>query len=250
MVDATRLAGKVALVTGAGSGIGRAIAQRFHAEGASVVAVDRSGAQDETAAALGDRATAVNADVGSEADVRGAIEAAVRIFGRLDILVSAAGIDGEPGPITAVTEDNLDRVFAVNVKGAFFAIKHAVPAMAANGGGSIILVSSASALRGMTNGAPYTTSKAAQLQLTRVAALENAAVGVRVNAIAPGATNTAMFRNVVADNPPVAEFAAAATPFKRIGEPEEVAATAAFLASDEASYVTGVTIAVDGGFSI
>jgi NAD(P)-dependent dehydrogenase (short-subunit alcohol dehydrogenase family) len=246
-----RLADKIAIITGAGSGIGRASAIRFAAEGAKVVCADLKG-QDETAAGIGAAALAVQADAGSEDDVEDLVQTALQRFGGLDIFFANAGISGGLASIFEQEVADWQEIIRVNLIGPSLAIKYAAPVMKANGGGSIICTASVAGLRAGAGGPAYSASKAGVINLVRVAATQLAGAAIRVNAICPGLIETGMTR-------PVYEWARAAgkedrighlNPLKRGGIPDEIAAAALFLASDEASYVNGHALVVDGGLSI
>jgi NAD(P)-dependent dehydrogenase (short-subunit alcohol dehydrogenase family) len=246
-----RLAAKTAIVTGGASGIGKAAALAFAREGASVVVADW---HEEAAAAVareiadaGGKATAVRADVSREADVQSMIAAAVRAYGKLDVLFNNAGIEGNMGVVTSETPiEDWDRVIAVNLTGVFLGCKHAVPAMLRSGGGSIVNTASVAGLVGFAGIVPYAASKGGILQITRTVALEYAAQGIRVNCVCPGIIDTPMARRAAPDEA-VRQGLAVLHPMGRLGQPEEVAALALFLASDEASFITGAVIPVDGG---
>lgn len=242
-----RLAGKVAVITGAGQGIGAAIAGSCHDAGASVVLADVSGEQDAVARVLGERALAVRTDVTRLADVEAAARAGIETFGGLHAFVNSAGIAGRVGPISQCSEADFDAVMAVDVKGVFFGMKAAFTAMADLGGGSIINVASTAALVAYPMVGPYCAAKAGVVQLTKVGALEGAAKGIRVNAVCPGTEDTEMTRRF---DPTAMSQLVAATPMARAGQPEEIAALVVFLASDESSYVTGAAIPVDGGYVV
>ena len=241
-----RLAGKVAVITGAGSGIGRASAVLFAREGARVVCADISGQEKETAAGIGENAVSVHVDVARSADVRLMVETAVEAFGRLDVLFNNAGFSGQRGPVTEIDEAAFDSVVAVNLKGTFLGMKHGIPAMLANGGGSVINTASASGLVGWKGLAAYSASKGGVVQLTKSAALDFAKQNVRVNAICPGMTWTGL-AGAGANPTPPADLVPP-QPMARWGLSEELAAAALFLASDESSFVTGTAIPVDGGY--
>jgi NAD(P)-dependent dehydrogenase (short-subunit alcohol dehydrogenase family) len=240
-----KLEGRVAVVTGAGSGIGTGIAEALHREGARVVAVDISGGQEDVAKRLGDRCLAVHADVTKADDVRSMLDAATSTFGRLDVLCNNAGIDGDLGPIGECSEENYDRVMAVNAKGVFLGMHHAIPIMLAGGGGSIINTASVSAVVATPQLGVYGGAKAAVVMMTKIAAAEYAGSGLRINCICPGPVETGMLRSLAP------EFRAAMieqTPMGRIAQPIELGNVVAFLASDDASFVTGTALPVDGGW--
>jgi NAD(P)-dependent dehydrogenase (short-subunit alcohol dehydrogenase family) len=241
-----RLSGKVAVITGGASGIGRAIAEAFVREGAKVVIGDRSGAQDAVARDLGENASGFAVDVCDSAQVAALLAHAVSRFGGLDILCNNAGIDGLQAPLADYDEAEFDRVVAVNLRGPFLGMKHAIPLMRAKGGAIINTASIAGSVV-MPSMPAYCAAKAGVMQLTKVAAVENARERIRVNTICPGVIRTQM----VAELPP--EFIAGlenATPAGRIAEPAEVANLAVFLGSDEAPFLTGVSVNIDGGFTL
>jgi NAD(P)-dependent dehydrogenase (short-subunit alcohol dehydrogenase family) len=235
-----RLAGKIALVTGGGSGIGRAIAMRFAAEGAKVVVSDLNpGAADDVAAAIGGNAKSLQTDVTLEDDVKRAIDSALQSFGALDVLVNNAGI--------AAAAD-WDKTIAVNLSGVYYGLKHGGEAMSARAGGSIINLASVLGLVAMPGAGAYTASKHGVVGLTRQFAVDLAARGVRVNCINPGFIETAMTAPISGVET-IHNAITQQTPLGRWGKPEEVANVALFLASDEASYVTGAAYVVDGGLT-
>jgi NAD(P)-dependent dehydrogenase (short-subunit alcohol dehydrogenase family) len=248
-----RLAGKRALVTGAASGIGRAIAQLFGQAGALVLVadIDVAGAEHtaETIEERGGRAVHLRCDITDEADCRRAVDLAVQLGEGLDIVVHSAGIIRRASVVDTSVEE-WDRVMAVNVKSIFLLSKHAVPVMERSGGGVIINISSGWGLRGGRNAASYCASKGAVVTLTKAMALDHAGQNIRVNCICPGDTDTPMLRNEAAQlGEPIESFLtdAAHRPLGRIGTPEDIAQAALFLASDAASFVTGSILVVDGG---
>ena len=236
-----RLRDKVAIVTGAASGIGKATAALFAAEGAKVIAADVS---------AGDGIIA--ADAGREAEVVGLIELAVREHGGLDIFFANAGISGGLASIFEQSPEDWQEILRVNLIGPFLAIKHAAPVMKAKGGGSIICTASVAGLRAGAGGPAYSASKAGVINLVQVSATQLAGSGIRVNAICPGLIETGMTRPFydLARAKGMEDRLGHLNPLKRGGEPGEVAQSALFLASDEASYVNGHALVVDGGLSI
>ena len=249
-----RLAGKRTIVTGAGSGIGRASAKKFAAEDAMVLAVDRVKAAVEATVdeiARAGKAIAVVADVGAEADVEAFISRAVEAFGGLDAVYANAGISGGLVPLAEQTVEHWQEVLRVNLIGAFLAIKHAAPLMVKQRAGSILCTASVAGLRANAGGNPYSASKAGVISLVQTAANSLYGTGVRVNAICPGLIETGMTEPIFerARERGTHERIGQLNPLTRYGNPEEIAAMAAFLASDEASYVNGQAIAVDGGLS-
>ena len=245
-----RLKNKVAVVTGAASGIGLAIAERFYAEGASVVIADISGKETGVALKLGDRALAIHTDVTRSADIQAMLKAAVDRFGGVDILCNNAGIDGEMHLIADFDEDNYDRIMAINLRGVFLGIKHAIPLMKSRGGGSIINTASTAGITATPGLGIYGATKAGVMQLSRSAAVEYALDKIRVNAICPAMIETPLVSHLLKTNPDDAARVLAVTPMGRVGQPREVADVALFLASDESSYVTGVSLPVDGAYTV
>lgn len=242
-----RLEGKVAVVTGAGSGMGAAIAELFCAEGAAVIAADVSGRQNDVARKIGDRCHAVHADVSQGPNVKAMCDAAISRFGRLDILCNNAGIQGAIAPTHEQTEEVFDRVIAVNLRGVFLGMRYAIPHMLKLGRGSIVNTSSMAALVAFPTLPAYTAAKGGVSALTRVAAAEYARQGIRVNAILPGAIDTGMTQALPKE---FLQSAVNATLMGRIGTPREIAEVASFLASEESSFITGALIPVDGGYTV
>jgi len=249
-----RLPGKVAVVTGAASGMGEAIAKLFAREGAKVVVADlvAAGAQrvaDEIRSS-GGTALAVTANVAVEQDVQAMIDAAVREWGTLDILVNNAGIMDNMMPAHEVTDELWEKVMAVNATGPMRAIRKALPIFMEKGRGCIINIASIGGLNGSRAGAAYTASKHAVIGLTKNVAFQYAQQGIRCNAIAPGAVATNIASTITSPSPFGAEKAGLGMALNpRIGQPHEIAAAALFLASDEASFVNGAVLVVDGGWS-
>ena len=240
----------VVLITGALTGIGRATALAFAREGAQIIV---SGRHDDAGQGLvtelrdlGAEAAFIRADVRHEADVRSLIEQTVARFGRLDVAVNNAGTEGDPGPVTEQTAETYAATFDTNVLGTFLSMKHELRVMQAQGHGSIVNISSTMGERGAPNMSLYTGSKHAVEGLTKSVALEAAAFGVRVNAVAPGPTETGMLDRLTGSPDKKAAFYAA-VPLKRGGRPEEVADAILFVASDKAAFITGQILRVNGG---
>ncbi|HEY2304201.1 MAG TPA: glucose 1-dehydrogenase [Acidimicrobiales bacterium] len=244
-----RLDGKVALISGAARGQGAAEARLFVEEGARVMIGDILDAQAaELAIELGDSAVAVHLDVTSEPDWTAAVERATETFGGLSVLVSNAGISPLPAPIADTSLEDYRRVIDVNQVGTFLGIRSAIAAMAGNGGGSIVTVASVGGVQGVAGLAPYTSSKFAVRGLTRVAALELAEHGIRVNAVIPGSIDTAMMQPGFWGDLDLRPIMAKTCAMGRVGRPDEVAELVCWLASDASSYCTGGDFTIDGGY--
>jgi 3-oxoacyl-[acyl-carrier protein] reductase len=242
-----RLKDRVAIVTGGGSGFGAAICRRFVEEGAQVVLVDCRADRGETVAKeIG--AIFVEADVASDDDTRRMIATAVDRFGRLDIVVNNAGAPQTPTPVTDTDERDFDRLMAVNAKAIFLAAKHAVPPMRSRGGGVILNTVSVAAIRPRPNLSAYNASKGAALILSKSLAIELAPDRIRVNAVCPGPGDTPMLATFVGGDSDAHRAAfLQSIPLGRLCAPSDIASTMVFLASDEASFITGAVIEVDGG---
>ena len=238
------LDGKVAVITGAGSGMGRAAAQVFAREGARILAADVTGNQDETAAALGDGAVPCQCDVSVEAEVEAMFAAALDAFGRVDAVLNVAGIGGF-GMLAELPLEEYERVLNVNLKGVVLGTKHGINAMIPTGGGSIVNWASIGGLGASPGTSAYSASKAGVISFTKSAAVEYGTKGIRANAVCPGFVETALTGGPGsgARFPQLIEASA----LRRAGQPEEVAELASFLASDRASFITGAVISIDGG---
>jgi NAD(P)-dependent dehydrogenase (short-subunit alcohol dehydrogenase family) len=240
----------VVLITGALAGIGRATALAFAHEGARLIV---SGRRDDVGAALerelrelGAEAHFVRADVRHEDDVRALVDKAIERFGRLDVAVNNAGTEGKPGPLTDQTPESYAATFDTNVLGTILSLKHEMRVMLAQAHGRIVNLSSTMGSRGATGASMYVASKHAVEGLTKAAALEGAAYGIRVNAVAPGPVDTDLLNRFAGSAEKKAALAAG-VPMKRLGTPEDIASTIVFLASDKAAFLTGQIIGVNGG---
>lgn len=246
------LANKVAIVTGAASGIGRATASLFAAHGAAVVVADVTDdagqrVADEIAG-RGETAMFVHCDVSQPDDVEAVVHAALAHFGRLDVLFNNAGIEGAVAVTDAASIENWHRVIAVNLTGVFLGMKYGIQAMLRTGGGSVVNNASVAGMVGFPGIPAYCASKGGVIQLTRTAALEYATQGVRVNCLCPGVIDTPMVDRFTKATAQPEDQIVAMEPVGRMGRPEEVAELALFLASDRSSFMTGAIVPVDGGF--
>lgn len=247
-----RLDGKVTVITGAASGIGRAIARRFAEEGAALVLGDIQVEAGEAVAATMKHAGAtvrfLRTDVARSADVEALVGLAVSAHGRLDVMVNNAGIEGRSARVAETPDAVWDQVVAVNLTGVFYGIRHALAVMIPQGGGSIISTASVAGLVGWHGGGAYGAAKAGVVSLTRTAAIENARYGIRINCICPGLVETPMLQRIIGNRDTVRDRLVSRSPFPRLGQPEDIANAALYLASDEAGFVTGIALPVDGGY--
>ena len=250
---ADQFEGKVALVTGGGAGIGRAGALAFARGGAKVVVADRQTEDAEQTAqsirGMGGEAVFVRADVSRREDIEAMVKVAVDTYGRLDLALNNAGIEGAKFiPTAEYPEDAWDDVIRINLKGVWLSMKYAIPHLLRQKGSAIVNIASVAGLTGSRLGSAYHASKHGVIGITKAAAIEYAAQGLRVNAVAPGVIHTAMAERAFLHNPAVASRVGAMHPLGRMGTPAEVAEAVVWLCSDAASFITGHTLAVDGGF--
>ncbi len=248
---ARRFVGKIAYVTGGASGLGRAAVDRFAHEGAIVVVADIDGEGAEVVASGFEDALAVQVDTADAHAVDRSFAEALATFGRVDVIFNNAGVVGPQTPLHETTDDTWRRVMAVNADGAFHVLRRGIAAMLERGGGAIVNAASSTGLAGKPNLTPYSFSKAGLIGLTRAAAIEYAAHGIRVNAVAPTAVMTDLLAGHIAraaDPDAMRRMLESQTPMPGLPAPEDVAAAVAFLASDDARWITGHTLPIDGGF--
>jgi len=247
-----KLSGRAVIVTGAASGIGKASAGLFAAEGARVVAADwdERGGEEAVAGirAGGGEASFVKADVSSADDVQRMVQTAVERYARLDVLFNNAGVEGEQASTADCTLENWDRVIAINLRGVFLGMKYAIPQMLKSGGGVIINNASVAGIVGFQGIPAYCASKGGIIQLTKAAALEYAKQNIRVNVICPGVISTPMVDRFVGQSEEARKALEALEPVGHFGQPEDVARLALFLACDDSAFCTGASFIVDGGF--
>lgn len=251
MSHSPRFAGKVAFVTGAASGIGRATAVAFAAEGARLAILDRSeAALQDTAAAVrvaGGEVLAIACDVSSPEQVAAAVARTVEAFGRLDIAFNNAGVENKAAPVAEIELAEWDRILGINLRGTFLCMQHQLAQMLRQGGGVVINTSSGAGVRGVAGGAAYAASKHAIIGLTKSAALDYAKSNIRVNAILPGNIETPMMDRFTGGD---IQKAIDLEPVGRLGKPEEIAEAVLWMSADLGAFVTGAAIAVDGGWSL
>jgi len=245
-----RLDGKIAVVTGAGQGIGRGIAEKLAAEGATVAVSDINEATaKETAGAIGSGAIGIRVDVTSRESVDSMVEQVHHQFGRIDVLVNNAGWD-KAGPFVDSDPADWDRVISINLYGVLHMCKAVLPIMAAQGQGSVVNLASDAGRVGSSGEAVYSAAKGGVIAFTKATAREMARHQVNANCVCPGPTDTALFASLGGDNPKLREALTKAIPLRRLAQPADVANAVAFLASDEAAYITGQTVSVSGGLTM
>jgi NAD(P)-dependent dehydrogenase (short-subunit alcohol dehydrogenase family) len=247
-----RLSGKVAIVTGASAGIGRATARALACEGARVVVADISEAGGQETVDLitenGGSAIFVRTDVSNSDDVKAMVQRTVEEFGGVDLAFNNAGIEGVQGAAADFADPDWNRVLSINLTGVWLCMKYEIPEMLRRGGGAIVNCSSVAGLVGFPGIAPYVASKHGVVGLTKTAALDYATADIRINAICPGVIDTQMIHRFTHDSPQVEELMADMAPVQRMGRPEEIADAVVWMLSDASSFMTGQAIAVDGGF--
>ncbi len=246
--------GKVAFVTGAANGIGRAAALAFAREGASVVVADVAERKNQETARmveeLGTRALAVNCDVTRSEDIQCALKTTIEKFGRLDFAFNNAGIEYAIKPVAEVTDEEWDRIIGIDLRGVFLCMKHEIPLMLEQGGGAIVNNSSGAGVKGFKGGAAYVAAKHGVVGLTKAAALDYAASNIRINAVCPGIIDTPMMDRFSGGTPEGRQAVIAQEPVGRMGRPEEIGAALVWLCSDAASFVVGHAMVIDGGQTV